>query len=119
MPYRWSQPASDLANHTDQKNLVTVEAATLREFSKKTGLERHGIEVETDIFENVLLPDPQNPGKVYPVDGYDFRLRKGSAPIDAGTVLPNINDDYSGKAPDLGAYEYGLPLPHYGPRQSP
>jgi len=31
-------------------------------------------------------------------------------------LLPTINDDYEGKAPDLGAYELGRPLPHYGPR---
>ena len=41
---------------------------------------------------------------------------KGCAAIDAGAALPNINDSFSGKAPDLGAYESGRPLPHYGPR---
>ena len=114
IPYRWSQPKDKFADNTDEKNLVTVEAASLREFSKKTGLETHGIEVDANIFERVTLPLVR--GKVYPVDGNDLRLRKGSAAIDAGVVLPNINDDYSGKAPDLGAYEYGSPIPHYGPR---
>ncbi|MGM0486664.1 MAG: hypothetical protein ACQESR_07870 [Planctomycetota bacterium] len=29
--------------------------------------------------------------------------RRGTSPaIDAGTVMPNINEDYTGKAPDLG-----------------
>ena len=46
----------------------------------------------------------------------DLRLKEGSAAIDAGAVLPNINDGFAGKAPDLGAYELGAPLPHYGPR---
>jgi len=27
-----------------------------------------------------------------------------------------INDDLTGRAPDLGAYERDRPLPHYGPR---
>jgi hypothetical protein len=31
-------------------------------------------------------------------------------------VLPNITDGYLGRAPDLGAYEFGVPPPHYGPR---
>ena len=31
-------------------------------------------------------------------------------------ILPNINDDFAGKAPDLGAIEFGQPLPHFGPR---
>jgi hypothetical protein len=42
--------------------------------------------------------------------------REGSAAIDAGGVLSNIMDGYAGKAPDLGAYEMGEELPHYGPR---
>jgi hypothetical protein len=36
--------------------------------------------------------------------------------VDAGVVLPNINDGFAGKAPDLGCCELGRPLPHYGPR---
>jgi hypothetical protein len=119
MPYRWRRPADERSNHTDEKNLITIEAATLREFSKKTGLEQHGIEVDADIFENVSLPDPQKRGKVYPVAGYDFQLRKNSAAVDAGVVIPNINDQYTGKAPDLGAYERGRPIPIYGPRPRP
>ena len=31
-------------------------------------------------------------------------------------MLPNINDGFTGNAPDLGALEVGQPLPHYGPR---
>ncbi|HEY2930972.1 MAG TPA: hypothetical protein VGK99_04435 [Acidobacteriota bacterium] len=30
--------------------------------------------------------------------------------------LPNVNDDFTGQAPDLGALETGKPLPVYGPR---
>lgn len=36
--------------------------------------------------------------------------------MDAGAVLVNINDNFTGKAPDLGAYELGQDLPLYGPR---
>jgi hypothetical protein len=50
------------------------------------------------------------------VDGNDLRLARGSEAVDAGVVLPGINDDYLGDAPDLGAYESHRPLPHYGPR---
>jgi hypothetical protein len=31
-------------------------------------------------------------------------------------LLPSITDDFTGRAPDLGAYELDRPLPHYGPR---
>jgi len=46
----------------------------------------------------------------------DLRLKPGTAAIDAGDVLPNFNDGFAGKAPDLGAYELGSEPPHYGPR---
>ena len=35
-------------------------------------------------------------------------------PADRGAVIPNVTDGSSGNAPDLGALELGLPLPHYG-----
>jgi len=43
-------------------------------------------------------------------------LKAGSAAIDAGEVLPGFNDGFAGKAPDLGAYEFGSSLPVYGIR---
>jgi hypothetical protein len=46
----------------------------------------------------------------------DLRLVPTSRAVDAGIVLPNINDGFAGKAPDLGCCELGRPLPHYGPR---
>jgi hypothetical protein len=39
-------------------------------------------------------------------DGYPT---EGSAAIDAGVVIEGITDGYKGKAPDLGAYEFGGP----------
>jgi hypothetical protein len=36
--------------------------------------------------------------------------------IDAGTPLPNFNDGYTGKAPDLGAFEVGAPPLEFGRR---
>ena len=49
-------------------------------------------------------------------DTIDLRLDPASRAVDAGVVLPNFNDGFSGKAPDLGCCEIGQPLPHYGPR---
>ena len=39
----------------------------------------------------------------------DFRPRAGSALVDAGTIVPGIAETYTGSAPDIGAYEYGVP----------
>ena len=36
----------------------------------------------------------------------DLRLAKGSGAIDAGIVLPGVNDGYKGQSPDAGAIEY-------------
>lgn len=36
--------------------------------------------------------------------------------IDGGTRLPNFNDDFSGRAPDIGAYEVGRPPIRFGRR---
>jgi hypothetical protein len=46
----------------------------------------------------------------------DLRLRPGSAAENAGVAIPNVNDGFSGRAPDLGAFEVGAPLPVVGPR---
>ena len=77
----------------------------------------HSVLVDYDVFVNVTMPDKSDPQRLYKPDGLDFRLKPGSAAVDAGIALPSINDDYTGKAPDIGAYELGRPLPHYGPRQ--
>jgi len=116
MKYRWRYPASDAFNQADEKDLATLEFKSLRDFSKHTGYETHGIELDDDIFINVPLPDPATKGHVYPLAGYDFRLKPSSKAVDAGCMLPNITDNFSGKAPDLGAVESGKPLLTYGPR---
>ncbi|MFH1715931.1 MAG: right-handed parallel beta-helix repeat-containing protein [Planctomycetota bacterium] len=36
--------------------------------------------------------------------------------VDTGVRLPNFNDDYAGKAPDLGAFEVGRPPIRFGRR---
>jgi hypothetical protein len=89
---------------------------TLDEFRAAAGQETHGREVDYDIFERMNPPDAANRYAVYHAMDLDFRLKKGSAAIDAGVVLPTINDGFAGAAPDLGAIEFGQPEPHYGPR---
>jgi hypothetical protein len=91
---------SEYVAKIDEKNFETIE---------KHGV--YDIRLE-DTFDNVQFPYPPVPEKDVP----DLRLKPGSAAIDAGTRIPNINDNFSGKAPDCGAYEQGEPIPHYGPR---
>jgi hypothetical protein len=96
--------------------LVQRPFATLKEYARVTGQEKHSVLLDYDAFVNAPAPDFTDPTRVVPPDSVDLRLQPKSRAVDAGVVLPNITDGFSGKAPDLGAYEYGQPLPHYGPR---
>ncbi|MHC4874294.1 MAG: right-handed parallel beta-helix repeat-containing protein, partial [Planctomycetota bacterium] len=90
-----------------------VSYYSLKEFTEDTGMEEHGVEFGLDIFSKLKkLPAKETvhlPGSV------NCALAEGSVAVDAGEVLPNINDNFTGKGPDLGVYEIGKPIPHYGP----
>ena len=102
---------------TDYKNPRELHSfRTLEELCDATGQECHGIMVDYDIFENVKKPDLANFSKIYTAEELDFRLKQNAVAVDAGCILPNVNDGFSGKAPDLGALEVGQPMPVYGPR---
>jgi hypothetical protein len=103
--FRWGGSAKTAFRWDNSKYYPDLES-----FVDEWDIEKHGIRVE-DVFEKLNLPE--EPGTVGP--SY-LNLKEGCNAIDAGAVLPNINDDFAGNAPDLGAYEYGKPLPHYGPR---
>jgi hypothetical protein len=93
---------------------------SLAQYSKATQQDQHSLTLDYDIFVNVPRLDAQdskNVQKLYKAEGLDFRLKAGSAAVDRGALLPNVNDKFSGQAPDLGALELGQALPHYGPRR--
>jgi hypothetical protein len=75
--------------------------------------EQHAIQVDLGVFAAVEFPDPPVPVRQPP----DLRPRPASAVVDRGVRLPNINDDFLGDGPDIGAYEAGRELPIYGPRR--
>ncbi len=81
--------------------------ANLAAFSAAVGIERHGVRGRREeIFERYDLPESRTrlePGLL--------TLAAGCAAIDAGVPVPNIVEDYAGKAPDLGAHEHGRDLP--------
>ena len=87
--------------------------ATLQDYHKGAGHEEHGAMVSFGTFEKAFPPQE---GKTYAAETIDLRPRPTSRAEDAGLVLPNINDAFSGKAPDLGAHELGSPPLHFGPR---
>ena len=84
----------------------------LQSFAEAVGIEKHGVRVRKEqIFADWSIP--LEPARVGP---QHLTLKPGSEALDAGAVVPNIADDFVDKAPDLGAYEFGSEMPHYGPR---
>jgi hypothetical protein len=98
--------------------LPPYQFTTFEQYVKASGQDRNSVLVDYDVFVNVpkLDRDPKTVQRLYDFKNLDFRLRQGAAAIDRGVALPNVNDGFSGKAPDLGALESGQPLPIYGPR---
>jgi len=81
-----------------------------------SGIEKHAVLVDPkSCFATGILP-PQTAKTQFPVTVNDLRLKDGSGAIDKGEPLANVNDDFKGAAPDLGAFELGEALPQYGPR---
>ena len=86
----------------------------LESFHKLLGIEQHGLRVfKEHIFQTWNVP--ADLGFTGPML---LTLRQDGKAVDAGSPLPNICEDFTGRAPDLGAFEYDRPLPHYGPRDA-
>lgn len=94
-------------------NLKTGRYQSLEAFSKATGYEEHGLEVDYDIFQKAA---PPRKGETYDPADYDLRLKPWAKGVDAGVEIEQVTDGYAGSAPDLGCYELGKKMPHYGPR---
>jgi hypothetical protein len=89
---------------------------TLAEFTKATGQDAHSRVVDYSVFSSLKPAETETITKVYDPATIDFQIKPRSAAVDAGIPIPGVTDGFSGRAPDLGAYEIGAPLPHYGPR---
>ena len=86
-----------------------------------------GMREKSGMYANIVMLDskkvfekgdirPENYEVQHRISDNDVRLASDSKAIDAGVRLHNINDDFEGEGPDLGAYELGQSIPHYGPR---
>jgi hypothetical protein len=89
----------------------SIEAA-----AKDAPVYRHAIRVNPEgLFASRLVAPSDAKVRRDPMKN-DLRLAPQASAVDAGAILQGVNDTFRGKAPDLGAYELGEPLPHYGPR---
>lgn len=78
------------------------------------GVETHGMYAAPSHLVNAALPASATTA-VAP-GSRDLRLTAGAPEIDAGAVLPNVNDPFvSDDKPDIGAFEFGVVAPIYGP----
>ena len=112
---------SNAGNEGDgvNRSLENRRFSTFGDYVSATRQDSHSLLVDYDIFVNVPRLDAKDlktVQRLYKSEDLDFRVKPGSAAIDRGIALPNITDGFSGQAPDLGALEFGKPLPIYGPR---
>jgi len=106
--YNVAAPAKPLLN------LNNVRYRTMRDATEDVGLMPHAVLLDWNVFTSAKQP----PGDDQFADpkAIDITIRPDSKAVDAGVVMPGINDGFTGKAPDLGCYEVGKPIPSYGPR---
>jgi hypothetical protein len=92
-----------------------IRYSTLDEVKTRASVLRHArlLDAATLFFSGAQ--SPTDVARTYEVP-IDLRLSSRSKAIDAGQVLPGLNDGFHGSRPDLGAFELGEAIPHYGPR---
>jgi hypothetical protein len=114
--FQWNSPPQGASvDFTSPREVRRFK--TLAEYQRATGQDRNSRAVDYSVFVNAKAPDFTDPTKLVRPDQVDLRLAPRSRAVDAGVALPGLTDGFSGRAPDLGAYEQGSEPPHYGPRQ--
>ncbi len=93
-----------------------IRYGTMEQAAERAPVYRHALRINPDTAFPSGIKPPAAMQTQFDVRANDLRLAAGSKAVDGGVVLANINDGFQGNAPDLGAYELGRPLPHYGPR---
>lgn len=74
------------------------------------GQETNGVQGEPIYVEDSGLDPATKIGR--------FQLVPGSPGANAGQVIPNFSDGYTGNAPDMGAHQHGAPPIQYGVKAS-
>ncbi len=108
--YLWQEQAGD-------SSWVERRFERLTDFSAATGGESRGLEADPLFAATPGLGAVERvnygraafssyPQLEHPEAAGDLRLAPGSPCIDAGEYIPGINDDFLGRAPDIGAHEF-------------
>ena len=96
--FLWKSPRQGVLRDYELEKARPQPFGSLAELRAATGQEAHGLEVDYDVFENLQAPDAARPHAVYHARDLNFRLKPGGKAVDAGMLLPNVNDGYTGKA---------------------
>lgn len=83
------------------------------EEAEVNGVALGNITTLNQLFSEIEFPNQPD----YSYSAPDLRLTSSAPVIDKGEAIVGINENYSGSAPDIGAYEYGKEVPHYGVRE--
>lgn len=87
----------------------------LADLQSGAGIELHGVAIGFNDLVDATLPGSYSSGVI--PGNYNLSLISNSNAINSGEVLQNINDPFVFDGnPDCGAFEYGQPMPIYGPR---
>ena len=99
--WAWRDAISPISMAHD---IIHADTGPLLKVGKRTYATQSEAEQRLSFFSNAIVADPQLRD---PAHG-DFRLKPDSPAIDAGIVIPGVNDArYEGDAPDIGALECG------------
>src|SRR5690606_13140024 len=85
----------------------------LADVKARSPYEANGLILSAPVFADASAMPASYTTKVSPRDA---SLHPASNALDTALLLPNINDDFSGSGPDLGAWERGKPPTAYGVR---
>ena len=108
-------------NHVSRNNIFEVFKSSVSSI-KARGAEPKDNDFDYDLYNGrIVAAGKHQRHGIKGVAIYDhcngpgqFALAAQSAGYDAGAVLPNFNDNYTGKGPDIGAYEAGAAPMEFG-----
>lgn len=98
-----------------EQRLTAHTFSDLAAFVDATGYESNGVSIHYAVFDKKMEKSWAKL-KTYDPEEIDYTLMEGSVAVDSGVSLTNINDNYVGRGPDLGALELGKDAPRFGPR---
>jgi len=122
MRYGISGTGTQILNYVSRNNILDTASYPIQDYLPKDQPYYIRSDFDYDLISknlpSILLQYKQerNGIRSQPILSPNFSLKPNSPGIDGAIEIPNFNDDYIGKNPDVGAQEYGLPIIKFGNR---